>query len=295
MSLWYKILVFFGLLFSVFNLNSANAETVSIKNGQIEYYQLGNGTPIVLIPGYVTDVSSWDNEFINTLATEHRVIMLNNRNVGRSVIKSTRYESKDLAEDTFQLIQALNLKKPAVLGISMGGMIAQQLAVLHGRQLGKLILINTAIAGNGSIRPSLETQNKLLAMPDNKIKRFWLALELFFPSSWRFRMAYALAMDRFQPANYLEVDPAAIIPSQRNLLFQWGEDNNTAKKIRQVQLPVLVLNGEADVVLPPKNSDILARTFSRAKLVRFKEGGHAMIYQYPHELAQAINHFIAMH
>ncbi len=113
----------------------------SIQQGKIEYYELGHGTPIVLIPGYATDVTSWNKVFVATLASHHRVIILNNRNVGGSHLPSSHYGSQDLANDTDQLIHQLHLKKPAVIGISMGGMIAQQLAIMHPNSVGQLILI----------------------------------------------------------------------------------------------------------------------------------------------------------
>ncbi len=264
-----------------------------IKNGHIEYYRFGSGHPIILITGYVTDVSSWNREFLLTLAEQHQVIVLNNRNVGRSSVKPSHYESQDLANDIYQLIQALGLKKPAILGISMGGMIAQQLAVLHPDKIGQLILINTAIAGKEAVHPSAKIKNKMFAMPKNKLERFMVAVEIFFPASWRMRMAYALAMERFQPQNYKEIDAIAIMSQQRGLVMQWIKDNATAKKIAKLNLPVLILNGEADVVIPPINSVILARNIPHAQLTRWKEGGHAMIYQYPEQIADVINYFIA--
>lgn len=84
------------------------------------------------------------------------------------------------------------------------------------------------------------------------------------------------------------------MPQQRQLIERWLDDNATAKKISQLPMPVLVLNGEADIVIPPVNSEILANTIPHAQLVRWKEGGHAMIYQYPVEMGNKINHFIAV-
>jgi pimeloyl-ACP methyl ester carboxylesterase len=146
-------------------LKSLHANYAPVKDGRIEYYRLGVGSPIILLPGYVTDISSWNRSFLAALAKHHELIILNNRNVGGSVVHSTQYEAKYLAEDTYQLIQYLELKKPTILGISMGGMLAQQLAVLHSDQIGPVILINTAIAGQ---------------------QAYAVAVELFFPASWKY-------------------------------------------------------------------------------------------------------------
>jgi pimeloyl-ACP methyl ester carboxylesterase len=277
------------------NLSSLHAQYAAIANGKIEYYRFGDGSPVVLIAGYATDISSWDQEFLTALSAQHNLIVFNNRNVGGSVIHSTQYESKDLADDTAQLIQVLGLKKPAVIGISMGGMIAQQLAVLHPNQLGQLILINTAIAGKQAIHPSPEVEKKMLERPKNKFERYVSAIQLFFPPSWRVQMAYDLAVDRFQPENYTDVDTTAIMPAQRQLVLHWIADNSTAYKIKKLMLPVLILNGEADIVIPPTNSLILTRNIPHATLMRWKEGGHAMIYQYPQQIASVTHQFILNH
>ena len=263
-----------------------------IQKGQIEYYQFGHGSPIILIAGYATDVTSWNSEFLATLAEQHQVIVFNNRNIGKSLVQSSSYENKDLANDTYQLIQNLKLKKPAVIGISMGGMIAQELAILHPEKLGQLILINTAIAGKDAIHPSPAVEKKMMNMPANKLGRYFVAVNLFFPTSCKLKMAYALAAQRFIPTNYIEIDPQAIMPQQRQLVMNWIHDDAAAKKIKKLDLPVLILNGESDVVIPPDNSVILADTIPNAQLIRWKQGGHAMIYQFPQQIANEVDEFI---
>ena len=275
------------------NLATLPAQNAPVKSGQVEYYRFGQGTPIVLIPGYATDISSWNREFLNALAQQHQLIVLNNRHVGGSHIQSDRYKSQDLANDTYQLIQYLHLRKPAVLGISMGGMIAQQLAVLHPKKIGHLILINTAIAGKTTVHPSPEVETALLNMPESKLGRYQVALKLFFPPDWKARMAYVLAFDRFRPLHYQEIDVAKVLPAQRALILAWLHDDKTAQKIKTLPMPTLILNGEADIVIPPINSVILLNAIPRAQLYRWKEGGHALNYQFPRKLALTIDHFIS--
>lgn len=263
------------------------------QQGKIEYYRAGSGSPIVLIPGYATDVSSWNREFLATLAQQHQIIVPNNRNVGGTLISSVSYQSKDLANDTYQLIQELGLKKPAVIGISMGGMIAQQLAVLHPNALGHLVLINTSIAGAQAVHPTPVVEKKLYDLSKYKLGFYLSAINLFFPSSWKMQMSYSLIADRFQPKSMTNINSEAVMPQQRQLIMGWLEDNATAKKISKLHLPVLILNGEADIVIPPVNSTILANKIHDARLVRWKDGGHAMIYQFPEEMGSQINEFIA--
>lgn len=277
---------------SIESQNKLQPHYVAVNHGQLEYYQLGHGSPIVLITGYAMDISSWNRQFLATLAEKHRVIVFNNRNVGKSFIHSIHYEAIDLANDTYQLIQNLHLKKPAVLGISMGGIIAQQLAVIHPDKLGQLILINTVIAGKQAVHPEARTEEKIWNMPTHNVGRFVAGLNLFFPPASRWQMGVALLRDRFQPKTYTEIKPAIVMPQQRRLVMHWVSDDATAKRIAHLALPVLILNGEADSVIPPVNSIILARTIPHSELIRWNEGGHAMIYQYPVNLADAVNAFL---
>ncbi|MDX1902052.1 MAG: alpha/beta hydrolase [Gammaproteobacteria bacterium] len=274
-------------------LTQLSPKHVAIQNGQIEYYRTGVGSPIVLIPGYATDVSSWNREFLAELTAQHQIIILNNRGVGGSFNSSHEYNTQGLANDTYQLIQKLNLKKPTIIGISMGGMIAQQLAVLHQKALGSLVLINTSIAGKKAIHPSPEVEKQLLNLSKNKLGFYFSAIQLFAPPQSKTSMAYALVADRFYPKKINEIDAGKIMPKQQDLIRHWFSDNATAKKIGKLQLPVLIINGQADIVIPPINSIILANTIPHAKLVRWKNGGHAIIYQYPYEIGDTINRFVA--
>lgn len=268
---------------------------VATPQGQIEYYRAGHGSPVVLIAGYATDVSSWNREFLATLAQHHQIIVPNNRNVGGSKISSASYNTDALASDMQSLIQQLRLKKTAVVGISMGGMIAQKLAVLYPQSVSHLILINTSIAGDKTVQPAPEIKEKLLNLPTYKLGFYLTAIDIFFPPKWKTRMAYSLIADRFQPQLSSKIDPETVMSKQQDLILQWLSDNATAKKLNKLPMPVLVLNGESDVIIPPINSDILASTLPHAELIRWKDGGHAMIYQYPESMGNEINRFIKRH
>ena len=267
-------------------------QSTQITNGHLEYYAFGHGSPVVLIEGYATDVTSWDKRFLLALAADHRVIVFNNRGVGGSWVNSESYTPHDLAADTHELIEGLHLQAPAVIGISMGGMIAEELAILYPQSVGKLILINTAVPGAASIRPSEEVEEHLLDMPTSHWGRYTLALHYFFPKDARRKMAYDLAVDRFQPDIYEEIDIAKVIPLQKEFLRAWLRDETSAAQLSQLKMPVLILNGLADEVLPPENSVILQHHIPHAQLVRWQNGGHAMIYQFPDSLAAAINQFL---
>ena len=236
---------------STLSLSSLKTHVLSTKDGGIEYYRFGKGSPIVLLPGYLTDISSWPQRFLKTLALEHELIVLNYPGVGHSKPLPVNYKPIDFAHDIFHVIQKLRLKKPTLVGISMGGMVAQLVSVHHQESLSHLILINTAIAGENSKRPSAEIQKQILHMPNALIGRFWVADHLFFPFFTRLPMGIALISDRFLPADYKPINPRLVNRFQRHFILEWAKDNTSAKKIKQLHLPVLILNGKADGVIPP--------------------------------------------
>lgn len=293
---YFKILITLCLCISLagcqHKLSTVKSNYAPIKNGKVQYYRFGKGSPIVLIAGYGVDTSSWDVDFLQGLAKQHEVIVFNNRQVGGTVVQSKEYTAQALAEDDYQLLRTLKLNKPTILGYSMGGMIAQQLAVLHPKEIHSLILLNTAIAGY-AVHPSNKIEEKMKTMPVTHIARLAKGIDLFFPLKWKLPMAYSLISNRFLPNDYIENDTRPILLEQQRLVLTWINDKKTAEKIKTLSLPTLILNGESDEVIPPVNSVILANSIKGARLVKWKEGGHGMMYQYPKEIASVINEFLA--
>jgi pimeloyl-ACP methyl ester carboxylesterase len=100
--------------------------------------------------------------------------------------------------------------------------------------------------------------------------------------------------DRFTPAGYTEpAIPDAVTKAQDTILQQWKQNNEAQRRLHDVDVPTLVLAGTNDQVLWPRNSVLLSRMLPDATLVEVTGGGHAMMYQYPRELARRIDAFIA--
>lgn len=274
------------------NIDHIQPSYYKTHDGQIEYFRFGHGAPLVFISGYATGVSSWNRELLTELAKTHEIILFDNRDIGGSQFKSPSYTSQDLANDTFALIHYLHLNKPVVIGISMGGMITQQVAALHENALGGIVLINTAIAGQQSVPPDSTVQEFILNTPSNLIRRYIGAVRIISPPNWRLYMAYKLAQDHFRvDRNETLNTPDAILHKQQKLILGWAADNKTAKRIASLSIPALILSGDMDQVIPPINSHILASTIPHATLYHWKNGGHVMIYQFPIQIAKAIDQF----
>lgn len=119
------------------------------SNGQKLYYEVhGEGVPLILIMGIGYDATLWGLHQIPAFSQEFQVIAFDNRDVGRSSKATGPYTIADMADDVAGLLDGLEVDRAHVLGISMGGMIAQEFALRHPKRLDKLILTGTG-AGTG--------------------------------------------------------------------------------------------------------------------------------------------------
>lgn len=265
---------------------------VTLPDGKIEYYRFGHGTPIVLIAGYFANVKSWNLPFLKALAKEHDVIIFDNRNVGGSFNSSKNYTTRDLALDTNNLLKALHLSHATVLGISMGGMIAQQFAISYPDNVDHLILVNTFIAGIQPILPSKQVEADLYHQPHGKIRQYLMALRILFPPEARSKMFFTFIRDRFNPHTQEIPLLPSVVKQQQGLVLGWIKDKAALNKIRNLHMPVLILSGGSDYVIPYQNTDILHKEIPNSTLVRWQDGGHAMTFQHPDAIANVINQWL---
>jgi pimeloyl-ACP methyl ester carboxylesterase len=143
--------------------------------GNVGYREVGAGSPVLLVMGFSGSMDFWAPSFVDALAARHTVIVFDNAGVGGTAALPGTLTIPGMAEQTSALISALDLRQTAVLGWSMGGMIAQALAVLHPRQVSQLILASTQ-AGTGESLPIPAAAQAALADPAT-------ALSVLFPAS----------------------------------------------------------------------------------------------------------------
>jgi 3-oxoadipate enol-lactonase len=116
-------------------------------NGQELYYELhGEGPPLVLVMGIGYDSSLWTLAQVPVLSTQFQVILVDNRDAGRSSKARQPYTISDMADDLAALLDALGIQRSHLLGLSMGGMIALEFALRHGDRLDRLVLAGTGAA-----------------------------------------------------------------------------------------------------------------------------------------------------
>jgi pimeloyl-ACP methyl ester carboxylesterase len=125
-------------------------------------------------------MAEWNAYFLSDLAKHHEVVVFDNRGIGQSQMHGTRYSVRDLASDTAALIRALHLKNATVLGWSMGGIVAQQLAIDEPSLISKLILLSSMPPGPGAALPPTDVDQ---ALSGSGSEHFDRVMEVLFPVS----------------------------------------------------------------------------------------------------------------
>jgi pimeloyl-ACP methyl ester carboxylesterase len=253
--------------------------------GPVGYREIGAGPPLLLIMGLGGSMDAWQPLFLAALAQRHRVVLLDNAGVGDTAALTTPLTITEMADQTSDLITALRLGRTAVLGWSMGGMIAQALAVLHPAQVSRLILAATQ-PGTGKSLP-IPAAAATAAAGSNPAG----VLSVLFPASAAAaQQAYALGILRY-PGFYQA--PRAVIADQGLAVQQWiaGQDP-AGRRLTAVRLPALVADGTVDQLNPVANDRTLAGEVPGAKLILYPRAGHAFLFQDMSTFLPAVQRFL---
>jgi pimeloyl-ACP methyl ester carboxylesterase len=256
---------------SIVSIVSVPVRVADTSAGQVGYRSFGNGPPLILIMGYGGTMQVWDPRFIDALGEHHRVIIFDNAGIGATASLPSPLSIDAMATQTSALITTLGLEKPDVLGWSMGGMIAQALAIQHPAQVGRLILCAT-FPGTGSLKPSQT------AIDDLKSTNPATSMSVLFPPDQSpAKQGFTIAIGNYPPSS---PTPAAVITSQTYAVDQWFAGRDLAGKMfAQITAPTLVADGAIDRLDPTVNDRRLAASIGHAKLMIYQDAGHAFLFQ----------------
>lgn len=253
-------------------------------NGIHLYYEVhGQGEPLLLIAGIGYGTWLWVKQ-IPELSKYFSVIVFDNRGVGRSDKPDSEYTVPLLARDAYELLRALGVKRASVLGVSLGGFIAQQLALDHPEIIHKVILCSTSFGGPNMILPKGEVL-QFMAFGAGK-DTFQRGLELVFPPEFLKKNSEEIA--RFTAPMRRNPQPRYAYLRQ----FMAPLNFNSEPRLHELTMPVLVLAGEADRIMPVENSRLLAQKLPKARLVTFPNAGHLFFVEQPEDAHKIILDFL---
>jgi pimeloyl-ACP methyl ester carboxylesterase len=271
---------------------AASVHTVQVGNISIAYREIGHGRPLVLIQGSGAAMDVWDPLMIATLAQHHRVIEFDNRGVGFSIDDPSQPMTIDrLADDTAGVIRALHLGRPDVLGWSLGGFIAEDLAVRDPQLVRRLVLVSSDPGGTHAVQAAAD----VLAL-DARVTLGQATLDeilnlLFPPEGLNAGLAW---LDRYfsQPGC---CEPVAYETGLRQLEAEDGwytRDGGVWENLPDLRSETLVLAGLKDIDVPVQNARLLAGRIPGATLRLFAHTGHGLPLQRPIAVATAVDRFL---
>ncbi len=259
---------------------------VSVGEIELDYERSGNasGPPLLLIMGMSGTALHWGEPFLELLRADFDVIAYDHRGVGASTPLAGPVTIRQMADDAAGLLAALELDSAHVLGISMGGMIAQELALNHRERIRTLTLGCTYCGGPGSALADEAVMLKLgkaMASGDR---------ELALRAGWEINVSPAMAADDEAYATFREIGnrravAVAVIMQQ----LQACTAHDTYERLPELGgLPTLVIHGTADELLPVQNGRLIASRIPGAQLEIFDGVGHLFFWERPERSAELV-------
>jgi pimeloyl-ACP methyl ester carboxylesterase len=256
-------------------------------NGIDLYYEVqGTGDPLLLIAGFSCDHTIW-SLVMPALAARYRVIVLDSRGIGQSSGAETITSIRQMAEDAAGLLNEIGLRAVHVAGHSMGGLIAQELALAHPELVRSLLLLSTFAQvderGKAITESWVELPRRVDALMMTRLLLPWMYTRAFY--------AKPTAVERVIEkilANPYPPSPEVISRQSRAIqTFQASGD------LGNLNCPTGVLVGSEDILTPVAFSKQLAQSIPNAELVVLEGTGHGMLIESPKQLADAMLAFLA--
>jgi pimeloyl-ACP methyl ester carboxylesterase len=262
--------------------------TLTIDGTDIYYERRGSGEPLLLIQGLGGHSLHWGDDFLDALQDGFELILYDHRGAGRSGELEGESSIARLAEDSAALLDALDIDAAHVVGISMGGMVAQELALTHPDRVRSLTL-GCSYPGGAEAKMTDQEVVGMIAEavlsgdPDRAIR-----------VGYDVMIAPEFAAD---PANYevyakvAEQYPTPIPTLMAQLSAIVGHD--TSARLADIDVPTLVVHGTADRLLESVNGELLARLIPNARLELLEGAGHMFFWEQPERSAQLVREHVA--
>ena len=265
----------------------STATTFAHSDGAgIAYEVLGEGDALLLVHGLAYDRHGW-GPLPQLLADEFQVVLFDNRGVGESDVPEGPYSVAQLAADAVAVLDAAAIERAHVLGVSLGGYVAQEVALTYPARVRKLVLGSTSPGGTGAypmpaagteafeIYPTLEREAGLRLMVENSLgghavrERPQLVDEIY-----AYRLAHAPTLAGWYAQAFA------------------GATFDAYDRVSSISAPTLVFQGGADNVVDPRNAELLATLIPGSRLHVTPDRGHLVVWEEAEALAPVVRDFL---
>jgi 3-oxoadipate enol-lactonase len=256
---------------------------VELPGTELHYERAGEGEPLLLIQGMSANRLAWGPRFSSLLQSDFDVVSFDNRGIGLSAAVTEAFSIAEMAADTAALLDALGIESAHVLGISMGGMIAQELALAEPGRLRSLALGCTYCGGKGSqLMDPADFQGLVEAMGSGDRMRVYRAM-------YELNLSPGFRAEESRFAEFVEMADA--LPAAREtigLQVQAIAAHDTRARLGAIAVPTLVLHGTVDRVLGYPNGPLVASLIPSARLETYDDVGHMFWWEQPERSAELV-------
>jgi len=264
---------------------------IDVGEIQLDYERSGNpaGPPLLLIMGMSGTSLHWGEQFLAPLRADFDVIAYDHRGVGASTPLNGGVTIAQMADDAAGLLAALEIDSAHVMGISMGGMIAQELALNQAERLRTLTLGCTYCGGEGSALASEAVMSKLAAAMASGDR------ERALRAGWEINVSATLAGDDQAYTSFREIGmqravAVAVIMQQ----LQACAAHDASTRLARLAMPTLVIHGTDDQLLPVQNGRMIASLIAGARLEIFDGVGHLFFWERAERSAELLREHVAV-
>jgi 3-oxoadipate enol-lactonase len=266
---------------------------------ELYYEEQGSGDPLLLIMGLAADSTAWLFQ-VPAFSQHYRTIVFDNRGVGRSTKPPGPYTIHQMADDTAGLLDVLGITRTHVVGVSMGGMIAQELALRHPQRVRGLVLACTYPEPDADIERQRQFSVTQFGGKVTASGEMQIDLSALDPLSFLQHLLPAVfnqefidkelprLMQLFAGALQYGFSLEAILGQVAAVMSHKATD-----RLHQITAPTCVITGDADRLVPPANSDILAKHIPNAHLVKIPGGSHGFNFETPEIFNREVLDFLA--
>lgn len=258
---------------------------------KLRYEVRGEGEPLALVFGYSGSGRGWGEPFLKLLESRFKLLVIDNRGTGESDKPDKPFSVADMADDAAAVLDHAAIDRAHLMGISMGGMIAQEFAMHHPRRLRGLVLGCTMCGFAHAVPGDPEVMAALQVKPDQPLEQ---QIERLLAACCARPFLASAHGQEVMRARLAEVMNYPMTPL-KTFALQWGAISTfeTFDRLGQIASPTLVVTGTGDLLVPARNSEVIAERIPGARLHRIAGAGHLFFWEEPEQSAEAVIQFLS--
>ncbi|OJH37204.1 alpha/beta fold hydrolase [Cystobacter ferrugineus] len=276
---------------------TAKNQFVQGANGvRYAYRRLGAASPsvppLVLLQHFRGNLDNWDPALVDALSARREVILFDNVGVGLSngTVPSTVAQ---MARDAIAFLEALNVKQADLLGFSLGGFVAQEIALIRPALVRRLVLAGTGPKGAPGMHGWRQDIADHARRPEPRGEDL---LYIFFAHTQTSQAKGVEFLGRFMQRSVERDQPSSLAArdAQYDAVLDWGiPDHGQLQRLTAIRQPTLVIQGDDDLMIPTRLSHLMAGLIPNARIKIYPDSAHAFLFQYPVEVAGDVDTFLS--